>query len=60
VLALLTHSETQVRLTACKVLLLIGTEDSLTPLEPLQDDVDPEVASYAVRAIEVIRERSKR
>jgi len=60
VIALLSHSETQVRLTACKVLLLIGTSASLTPLEPLQQDADPEVAGYARRAIEVIRERSKR
>ncbi len=60
VIELLSHSETQVRLTACKVLLLTGTEASLTPLEPLQKDADPEVASYARRAIDVIRERMKR
>jgi hypothetical protein len=57
---MLSHPESQVRLVACKVLLQIGTDASLSPLAPLERDADREVASYATRALAVIRERSHR
>jgi hypothetical protein len=60
VIALLAHAENQVRLMACRLLLQIGSEASLAPLEPLQTDPDLQVADYARRAVEVIRERLKR
>ncbi len=60
VVTLLTNSDENVRVAACRILLVVGTTTCIEPLEKLRTDTSPQVAAEAQRAVEVIRERMQK